>query len=79
VRVLPKENRVVVSGINVMKRHRKADKTQTGGIVEKEMPIHASNVALFDPKQKKATRIGYTFLKDGSKVRVAKRSGETLN
>lgn len=77
--VFPKENRVVVAGINVAKRHTKPSAAGAGGIVNKELSIHASNVALVDPKSGKPTRVGYKTLSDGKKVRVAKRSGETLN
>jgi large subunit ribosomal protein L24 len=79
LRVLPTEQRVVVAGINQVKRHEKPSMRATGGIVTKELPIHVSNVALADPKDGKPTRVGFTVLKDGKKVRVAKRSGETLN
>lgn len=77
--VLPKENRVVVQGINVVKRHTKPSMADAqGGIKEKEASIHVSNVALVDPKSGKATRVGYKIQKDGTKVRVAKASGETI-
>ena len=79
LRVLPTEQRVVVAGINQVKRHEKPSMRTSGGIVTKESPIHLSNVALADPKDGKPTRVGFTVLKDGKKVRVAKRSGETLN
>ncbi len=78
-RVFPTENRVVVSGINLVKRHERASQTSAGGITSKEAPIHISNVALADPKDGKATRVGFKVEKDGSKVRVAKRSGEVVN
>jgi large subunit ribosomal protein L24 len=77
--VLPSENRVVVQGVNVVRRHQKQSASQEGGIVSKEMPIHISNLGLADPKTGKPTRIGYKFLKDGKKVRVAKRSGEVID
>ena len=79
VRVLPEAQRVVVSGINTVKRHEKPSMRAAGGITTKELPIHVSNVALADPKDGKATRVGFSVLKDGKKVRVAKRSGETVN
>lgn len=76
---MPKESRVVVQGVNVVKRHRKPTQTNPqGGIDEIERPIHVSNVALMDPKDDKPTRVGYKKLKDGKKVRFAKRSGETV-
>ena len=78
-RAFPAENRVLVSGINMVKRHQRPDRTQAGGIVEKELSIHVSNVALLDPKEDKPTRVGFKRLDDGSKVRVAKRSGEVVN
>lgn len=76
VSVMPTKNRVVVQGVNVVKKHQKPTQFAAGGIVEKELSIHASNVALVDPKSGSATRVGYKTLKDGSKVRVAKKSGE---
>ena len=77
--VLPKKNKVIVAGINVVKRHTKPTQESAGGIVSKEMPIHVSNVALVDPKTGKATRVGYKVEKDGRKVRVAKKSGEVVD
>ena len=79
VRVIPDENRAVVRGVNVAKRHQKQTAAQEGGIVSKEMPVHVSNLALRDPKDGKATRVGYKILADGKKVRVAKRSGEVID
>jgi large subunit ribosomal protein L24 len=79
LRVEPRDNRVVVRGVNVMKRHTRPRAGDTGGIVEKEGTIHASNVALADPKDGKATRVGYKTLADGRKVRVARRSGEVID
>jgi large subunit ribosomal protein L24 len=78
LRVLPKESRVVVAGVARVKRHTKPSQMNAGGIIEKEMPIHISNVALADPKDGKASRVGYKTLNDGTKVRVAKRSGEQV-
>ena len=78
LRVLPTENRVVVQGINTVKRHTRPRAGQQGGIVEKELPIHASNVALIDPKEDKPTRIGFKTV-DGRKLRVALRSGEMID
>jgi len=77
--VRPQEARVKVRGVNMVKRHTKASATQQGGIVEMEAPIHISNVAHIDPKDKKPTRVGFKFLADGRKVRFAKRSGEVLD
>jgi large subunit ribosomal protein L24 len=78
VRAIPTENRVVVAGINVVKKHTKPTQFAAGGIEDKELSIHASNVALIDPKKGTATRIGLKVGKDGNKTRVAKKSGETL-
>ena len=79
LRVFPKESRIVVQGVNMVKRHTRASATQTGGIVEKELSIHVSNVALIDPDGGKATRVGFQFLEDGRKVRYAKGSGEVID
>jgi large subunit ribosomal protein L24 len=79
VRMIPTENRAVVRGVNLAKRHTKQTAGQEGGIISKEMPIHISNLALRDPKDGKATRVGYKTLADGKKVRVAKRSGEVID
>ncbi len=78
LRVIPAENRVVVEGVNVAKRHRKPGQGTPGGIEKRELAIHVSNVALADPKSGKPSRVGYKTLKDGNKVRVARKSGETL-
>jgi large subunit ribosomal protein L24 len=77
--VLPAENRVVVDGVNMVKRHTAPSAGNAGGIVEKEASIHVSNVAHVDPKTDKPTRIGYKTLEDGRKVRFAKRSGEIID
>jgi len=79
VKVFPTENRAVVQGVNVVQRHQKQSAAQEGGIVAKEAPIHVSNIALEDPKDGSATRVGFKILDDGRKVRVAKRSGETID
>ncbi len=79
VRVLPSENRVIVKGVNMMKRHQRQSQTQEGGIVAKEASIHISNLAIADPKDGKPSRVGFKFLEDGTKVRFAKRSGEVIN
>jgi large subunit ribosomal protein L24 len=78
VDVMPAQNRVVVRGVNVVTKHQKPTQVSPGGIVKKELSIHVSNVALADPKTGAATRVGYKILKDGKKVRVAKKSGETV-
>ncbi|MDI9408684.1 MAG: 50S ribosomal protein L24 [Candidatus Pacebacteria bacterium] len=77
--VQPTEMRLKVRGVNMVKRHTKQTQTTVGGIIEKEATIHVSNVALIDPKDGKATRVGYKKLEDGRKVRFAKRSGETID
>jgi len=75
---MPKQNKVIVEGLNIMKKHtRPTGMGQEGGIVEKEAPIHVSNVQLIDPKTNESTRVGYK-VKDGKKVRYAKKSGEAL-
>ena len=77
-KAMPKDSKVVVTGINLVKRHTKQTQENAGGIISKELPIHVSNVALIDPKSGKATRVGIKVEKDGSKVRVAKKSGEVI-
>ncbi|MTJ81626.1 MAG: 50S ribosomal protein L24 [Telmatospirillum sp.] len=79
LKVLPQENRVVVRGVNVLTKHTKPSMTSQGGLVKQEGAIHASNVALIDPKSGKATRVGFKTLEDGTKVRVARRSGEQID
>ena len=79
LRVLREDDRVLVDGVNMVKRHTRPSQTQPGGIVAKEAPIHISNVALADPKDGSATRVGYKFLEDGRKVRFAKQSGEVVD
>jgi len=78
-RVLPKDSRVVVQGVNIVKRHQRQTQTQQGGIIEKEATIHISNVAHIDPKTEKPTRVGYKVQDDGRKIRVAKRSGAPID
>jgi large subunit ribosomal protein L24 len=78
LRVIPTENRAVVAGINVAKRHQKQTPAQEGGIISKSLPIHVSNLALRDPKSGKPTRVGYKMVGD-KKVRIAKRSGEQID
>jgi large subunit ribosomal protein L24 len=77
--VAPKDGKAVVRGINLIRRHQKQTQSQEGGIITKEAPIHLSNLAIADPKDGKPTRVGFSFQKDGKKVRVAKRSGETID
>ena len=79
LKVLPTENRAIVKGVGMMRRHQKQTASQDGGIVSKEAAIQISNLALEDPKDGKPTRVGYKFLKDGRKVRYAKRSGEVID
>ncbi|HEY5363301.1 MAG TPA: 50S ribosomal protein L24 [Aestuariivirga sp.] len=79
LQVFPTENRVLVSGVNIAKRHTKAQGATEGGIINKNLPIHISNVALRDPKSGKPTRVGFKTLDGGKKARVAKRSGEVIN
>ena len=75
----PKENKVTVEGINVVKRHLKRDeRNPQGGEIEKTLPIWVSKVALVDPTDKKPTKVGYKFDKNGDKVRVYKRSGKEV-
>jgi large subunit ribosomal protein L24 len=79
LRVLPKEDRAVVQGVNIAKRHTKATGMgQPGGIVEKEATIHLSNIALIDPKTDKPTRIGFRVLDNGTKTRVARATGNVI-
>jgi large subunit ribosomal protein L24 len=79
LKVFPKENRALVSGINVVKRHQRQTAKVQGGIVNKEAAIHLSNLAHVDPKSGDATRIGFKILGDGRKVRVARKSGEVID
>ncbi len=79
LKVMPAENRAIVKGVAMIRRHQRQTATQDGGIISKEAAIHISNLALEDPKDGKPTRVGYTFLKDGRKVRFAKRSGEVID
>jgi large subunit ribosomal protein L24 len=80
LKVFTKKNRVIVEGVNIIKRHtRPSQKNQQGGIVEKEAPIHVSNVMVVDPKTNVATRVGHKFLEDKSKVRISRSSGEILS
>ena len=79
LRVLRKEDRVLVQGVRMIKRHTRPSQVSPGGILEKEAPLHISKVALVDPKLGKPTRVGYKILDNGRKVRVAKLSGEVID
>ena len=79
LRVYPEDNRALVQGVNVVRRHQKQTPGKEGGIVSKEMPIHISNIALRDPKDGKPSKVGYKILKDGKKVRFARNSGEVID
>lgn len=79
IEVRPAENRALVRGVNMVKRHQRQSAQQEGGIISKEAPVHLSNLAVADPKDGKPTRIGFKILADGKKVRVAKRSGAEIN
>lgn len=75
----PNEERVVVEGVNVVKRHRRAaNRGEKGQIIEKTLPVHISNVQLIDPKTNKPTRVGITRKQDGTKVRISKKSGQEI-
>ena len=79
LKVMPEENRAIVKGVAMIRRHQRQTATQDGGIISKEAAIHMSNLAIEDPKDGKPTRVGFKFLKDGRKVRFAKRSGEVID
>ncbi|MEI2384060.1 50S ribosomal protein L24 [Breoghania sp. JC706] len=79
ISVMPAENRVLVRGVNVARRHQRQTAQDEGGIIAKELPIHVSNVALADPKDGKPTRVGFKTTDDGRKVRIAKRSGDLID
>jgi len=79
IKVFPKENRALVQGVNLVKRHQRQTQSQQAGIVTKEAPIHLSNIAHVDPKSGKATRVGMKKLGDGKLVRFAKKSGEVID
>ena len=78
VKVVTAKDRVVVKGVNIAKKHTRQSATQSGGIVEKEVSVHISNVALLDPKEEVKTRVGYKFLENGEKVRISKKTGEVI-
>lgn len=78
--ILKNEDKVVVEGINIVKKHQKPNAAnQTGGIIERENPIHISNIMIADPKTGKSTRIGHEINKNGKKVRISKKSNEKLD
>ena len=77
--VFPTEERAIVRGVNIARRHQKQTASEQGGIVSKEMPIHLSNIAVADPTDGKPTRVGFKVSEDGRKQRVAKRSGEVID
>jgi len=78
VRIIPDVRKVIVSDINKYKKHQKPGNNEPGGIIEKDMPLHISNVAFYDSEKNKGIRIGYTFKKDGKKVRINKHSGKEI-
>lgn len=78
IEVRPKENRALVRGVNMVRRHQRQTASEQGGIVSKEAPVHISNLAHEDPRDGKPTRVGFKILEDGKKVRFAKRSGEII-
>ena len=79
IKILRSENKVVVEGVNIVKKHQKPTGNNAGGIIEMEAPINASNVMIIDPKTKKRTRIGHTTDKNGKKIRISKKSNEKLD
>ena len=79
LKLFPKDDRALVSGVNVVKRHQRQTQRAQGGIVNKEAPVHLSNIAHVDPRSGGATRIGFKVLGDGRKVRFAKKSGEVID
>ncbi len=79
IRMFPTEQRALVRGVNMVRRHQKQSAQSEGGIISKEAPIHLSNLAIADPKDGKATRVGFKFLDDGRKVQFAKRSGDLID
>jgi large subunit ribosomal protein L24 len=79
IKVMPDENRALVRGLNMVRRHQRQTASQEGGIISKEAPVDLSNLAIADPKDGKASRVGFKILEDGRKVRFAKRSGDLLD
>jgi len=78
VRVFPDIRKVIVTDINKYKKHQKPGNNEPGGIIEKDMPLHVSNVAFYDPTSKKGIRVGYIVNKDGKKMRINKKSGKEI-
>jgi large subunit ribosomal protein L24 len=78
IRVIPDENRAVVRGVNIVRRHQRQTASQEGGVISKEAPIDLSNIAIADPKDGKPTRVGFKVLDSGKKVRIAIASGEQM-
>ena len=79
LKTLARENKVIVEGVNVVKKHQKANGQTSGAIIDMEAPIHASNVMIEDPKTKEPTRIGHSTNKDGKKITVTKKSNSSLD
>ncbi|MDP8954256.1 MAG: 50S ribosomal protein L24 [Actinomycetota bacterium] len=80
MRALPKENKVIVEGVNVAKKHQRPTRmTMQGGIIDKDMPLHVSNVAVISPGDGRPTRVGYRFDADGTKIRVCRRTGAEIS
>ena len=79
IEVHPADERALVRGVNMVKRHQKQTAQQEGGIISKELPVHLSNLAIADPKDGKPTRVGFKVMTDGKRVRVAKRSGVEID
>ena len=79
IEVRPSDERALVHGINMVKRHQKQTAQQEGGIISKELPVHLSNIAIADPRDGKPTRVGFKIGADGRKLRVAKRSGAEID
>ncbi|WP_341787588.1 50S ribosomal protein L24 [Rickettsia endosymbiont of Cantharis rufa] len=78
LKVFSEDSKVIVSGVNLVKKHTKPNQMSEGGIITKELPIHISNIAHIDPKTGSPTKVAFKFLEDGSKVRLAKKSGEII-
>ena len=79
IEVRPGQDRALVRGVNMVKRHQRQTAQQEGGIISKELPVHLSNLALADPKDGKPTRVGFKLMADGKRVRIAKRSGVEID
>ena len=79
LKILPNENKAMVRGANIVKRHTKPSQNSTGGIIEKEAMLHISNIAYYDEKKQKASRIGFKILEDGRKVRISKLTNEVID